>query len=96
MTTFFEEMLTCPVCAEMFEVPMIGSCGSEGQDEDFCPQYWGANPLSQLIHSCPQCRFTAFIDEFEEGAVTEKQKSELQSALKKLPSETDMLIGANK
>ncbi len=66
MTTMGEVGLVCPECGTAFRSRMIMSCGHGGQDTDFRPQYWGANPLPVFVHRCPDCDFVADAGEFEE------------------------------
>ncbi len=36
------------------------SCGYHGQDTDFRPRYWGADPLPNFVHRCPGCDFCSY------------------------------------
>ena len=66
MTTMFEKNLECPACGTRLSVHVVGSCGQAGQDTDFRPHYWGADPLRHFIHSCPNCLFSGTEAHFQE------------------------------
>lgn len=83
MTTINEVMVTCPLCGELSSMSIIGSAGSSGQDEDFCPQYWGANPLPFLLHSCHNCKFTVYAEDFEAFSLSKKDSASLLKELSK-------------
>lgn len=90
MTTFYEEQLNCPVCGEIFPASILQSYGSSGQDEDFCPNYWGANPFPGFIHTCPNCLFTSNIDIFQSDTLDETQKKALRETLDKKMNNLDV------
>lgn len=66
MTTFAYSAMICPKCRLLFKSIVITSFGYSGKDTDFCPHYWGFNPLPHFVHRCPSCGFVAYGGEFEE------------------------------
>jgi uncharacterized protein (DUF2225 family) len=71
MTTLFHQTIACPVCQKPFESAIVGSCGFVDRDSDLCPQYWGANPLSHFVHSCPACGYSGHEDDFDREVTPE-------------------------
>jgi uncharacterized protein (DUF2225 family) len=67
MTTVQTEIRICPVCEAHFAVNAVTSCGSHGADSDFRPHYWGSDPLENLVHSCSECGFSGYSEDFLEG-----------------------------
>ena len=78
MTTMFDTTIRCPACDTSFQVRTVGSCGAAGQDTDFRPKYWGANPLPHFVHTCPNCLFSGTSGHFE-GAVDDRLRAWLAS-----------------
>lgn len=68
MTTLHSETRTCPVCETVFPVQSVESCGSHGCDSDFRPHYWGPDPLEHFVHSCMECGFSGYVENFDDGA----------------------------
>jgi uncharacterized protein (DUF2225 family) len=67
MTTVQTEIRICPVCEAHFAVNSVASCGSHGADSDFRPHYWGSDPLENLVHSCAECGFSGYSEDYLEG-----------------------------
>ena len=68
MTTLHTETRLCPVCEAVFPVHCVESFGSHGCDSDFRPHYWGPDPLEHFVHSCPDCGFSGYAENFDDGA----------------------------
>lgn len=64
MTTFYPIKLKCPVCKNIFESYMMGSCGYASKRTDFRPNYWGSNPVELMYHLCA-CGFCSKKSYFE-------------------------------
>ncbi|HMB68408.1 MAG TPA: DUF2225 domain-containing protein [bacterium] len=67
MTTFAEEMRVCPVCEARFAVTAVQAGGSHGADSDFRPHHWGSDPLDHYVHSCVECGFSGYDQDFHDG-----------------------------
>ena len=67
MTTLTEEIRACPVCEARFAVTAVSSCGSHGADSDFRPHFWGTDPLENYVHSCVECGFSGYHQDFLDG-----------------------------
>jgi uncharacterized protein (DUF2225 family) len=67
MTTLQDEIRVCPVCESRFAVQAIQSCGSHGADSDFRPHYWGIDPLENFVHSCQECGFAGYEEDYLDG-----------------------------
>jgi uncharacterized protein (DUF2225 family) len=67
MTTLTDEIRACPVCESRFPVTAVNSCGSHGADSDFRPHYWGPDPLENYVHSCSECGFSGYQQDFLDG-----------------------------
>lgn len=67
MTTFAEETRVCPVCEARFRVAAVHSSGSSGADSDFRPHHWGPDPLPGYVHSCLECGFSGYTQDFDDG-----------------------------
>lgn len=70
MNTLQTQLMACPVCEHRFTVDSVDSCGSHGSDSDFRPHYWGSDPLESFVHSCVECGFSGYEEDYREG-VTE-------------------------
>lgn len=68
MATLQKTTRKCPVCETVFAVQAVDSCGSHGCDSDLRPHYWGPDPLEYFVHSCLECGFSGYADNFNDGA----------------------------
>jgi uncharacterized protein (DUF2225 family) len=67
MTTLRNEDFSCPACGNTFNDGVVMSMGSSGMDTDFRPHYWGVDPLRFFVHTCPECHYSGYQDDFQEG-----------------------------
>lgn len=89
MTTIRQQELACPACATTFQVNVVISCSSAGQDTDFRPHYLGLDPLPLFVHTCPTCLFSGYEMHFE-APVSERLRHWLveRNGLGRLQSDT--------
>lgn len=83
---FAQTQLTCPICQKTFAA-LVASRVSIGEKEsDFCPRFLGMNPLPGLIHTCPDCGYTAAANDFVPLGDT-RQIEKIRKALGKIADE---------
>jgi hypothetical protein len=69
MAGFVALSLRCPLCDLAFVTEIPEPDRLAAFETDFRPRFEGRDPLAQLIHACPSCRYTAYPDGFVRGEV---------------------------
>jgi uncharacterized protein (DUF2225 family) len=65
MTTLQQIRLTCPACEKAFSSQLVVSTNNfGGKRTDFHERAAGTQPLPFIVHSCPECGYTASEREF--------------------------------
>jgi uncharacterized protein (DUF2225 family) len=62
---FVTVRLRCPVCDTEFAADEVHGGVLRHRESDFRPVFEGPEPLSTHMHSCPECRYSAYRDGFE-------------------------------
>jgi uncharacterized protein (DUF2225 family) len=66
MTTLQPFKLTCPLCGNIFESPIVTSTNSFGKlHSDLYKEAEGEQPVCYFIHSCNDCGYSGFEGDFE-------------------------------
>ncbi len=65
MTTVFMHDFTCPVCGEVFEDEVVASTNVTGLSTDLKPFTCGLPAYPFFVHTCPNCFFSGFGEDFE-------------------------------
>lgn len=77
---FFIDDTECPVCGVSFEYLRVrtGAVRPVSRDSDFRIAYRTVDPTFYAVVVCPQCRYAAYLDDFE--LVGERERRELRAA----------------
>jgi uncharacterized protein (DUF2225 family) len=66
MTTLQPHKITCPLCGNVFESPIITSTNSFGKlHSDLYKEASGEQPVCYFVHTCPDCGYSGFEGDFE-------------------------------
>ncbi|WP_174591659.1 DUF2225 domain-containing protein [Methanocella conradii] len=66
MTTIQPVRLTCPLCGNIFESPVVMSTNSFGKlHSDLYREASGIQPVCYFVHTCPSCGYTGYEGDFE-------------------------------
>ena len=65
MPDFVTVRLRCPVCDTEFAADELHGARRMACETDFRPVFEGADPLLTHMHSCPECRYSAYREGFE-------------------------------
>jgi uncharacterized protein (DUF2225 family) len=66
MTTLQPHKITCPLCGNTFESPIITSTNSFGRlHSDLYKEASGEQPVCYFVHTCPGCGYSGFEGDFE-------------------------------
>jgi len=66
MTTLQPHKLTCPLCGNMFESPIVTSTNSFGKlHSDLYKEAEGVQPICYFVHTCTNCGYTGYEGDFE-------------------------------
>ncbi|AFC99340.1 hypothetical protein Mtc_0575 [Methanocella conradii HZ254] len=67
MTTIQPVRLTCPLCGNIFESPVVMSTNSFGKlhSDLYKEAAGGAQPICYFVHTCPSCGYTGYEGDFE-------------------------------
>lgn len=55
---------SCPVCARRIRLRLVGSGIANGQDSDLLLRMAPRHIIQAEVHTCPQCRFSGYADDF--------------------------------
>ncbi len=67
MELIWSKKVVCPICHKHFEVYNVhlNKISLSHLEKDLYPVYNKINPLYYGLYTCPQCKYTAFPDDFE-------------------------------
>jgi uncharacterized protein (DUF2225 family) len=96
MTTLSPLSLTCPCCEQEFQTQTLGSTNSFGPlTTDLYKMAGGMDPLPYFVHTCNQCGFSGYEDDFEEP-ITDDIREKVLTQIKPEIKNTCSLYRLNK
>lgn len=71
MTIIQHHQFTCPLCGNVFESQIVASTNSFGKlHSDLYQEAEGAQPIYYLVHTCTNCGYSGYDDDFQPQDVT--------------------------
>ena len=86
LTILVDSVYVCPECGRRFTATAVMSCGYDEKDTDFCPRFWGFNPLPFFVKICPHCGYAGRNKLFQEAEAEVQDEGKGES----LPREPEM------
>jgi uncharacterized protein len=69
MTTILTEEVKCPNCETEFEIDTVASTNQVAMTTDFHPIARGFDPYYHFVHTCQNCGFSGYSEDFEADTI---------------------------